>query len=162
MLFDNSGPDRRRQVLRFWIGYFRPSPTLAIEGLTRLSERVPGIEFKETSRLSFPGDHAFILSTFLLFFWYFGRAGLIWISTILTIVFVFPRMMSGAHWATDVIVGGFAPALIATSIMYATPLHQVIMSVLCPVIEAIANRLPERLLIPDKGYDTHKKGGYLR
>ncbi len=149
-------------IVHGWLEYHRQSPSLALEDFVRLRDLVPGLSFKDQSNFSFPGDHAFILFCFMIFFTYFGKKRLVVISGLIACFFILPRIVSGAHWATDAVVGGLGPALIATSLMYATPLHQWIMKLICPVISFVADRLPERLLIPDHGLDPHEESNYFR
>ena len=59
-------------VIHTWIGYNRYSPTLVVDGALWLSKLVPWLNVKDVSINSFPGDHAYILSTFMAFFWYLG------------------------------------------------------------------------------------------
>ncbi|ELO6405044.1 TPA: Kdo(2)-lipid A phosphotransferase, partial [Escherichia coli] len=71
---------------------------------------------------SFPGDHGMMLLIFSAFMWrYFGKvAGLI--ALIIFVVFAFPRVMIGAHWFTDIIVGSMTVILIGLPWVLLTPL----------------------------------------
>ena len=46
-----------------------------------------------------------------------------------------PRLFSGAHWATDIIIGSGTMALLSMSLLFATPLY------------AIATRALDRLML---------------
>ena len=82
-----------------------------------LKENAPG-----RRRIVIPGDHGMMLLIFSAFMWrYFGKvAGLI--ALIIFVVFAFPRVMIGAHWFTDIIVGSMTVILIGLPWVLLTPL----------------------------------------
>ena len=89
----------------------RASPSLSFTDITKVSD-VISFPTKDASKDSFPGDHGMMLLIFSAFMWrYFGKvAGLI--ALIIFVVFAFPRVMIGAHWFTDIIVGSMTVILI--------------------------------------------------
>ncbi len=99
----------------------RASPTLTFTNINRVSELL-SVPTKDASRDSFPGDHGMMLLIFSAFMWrYFGKvAGLI--ALIIFVVFAFPRVMIGAHWFTDIIVGSMTVILIGLPWVLLTPL----------------------------------------
>lgn len=99
----------------------RASPTLAFDNIYRVSELLH-IPTKDASRDSFPGDHGMMLLIFSAFMLrYFGKiAGIT--ALIIFVVFAFPRVMIGAHWLTDIIVGSLTVALIGLPWWLMTPL----------------------------------------
>jgi membrane-associated phospholipid phosphatase len=103
----------------------RPSPTLVHPNAMHLSELVFWIPTKDVSSDGFPGDHATVLLicagviTFYLPRCYAATAWAI------AIVFMAPRLMSGAHWVTDYLVGSGAVAGFVLSYVFATPLHSI-------------------------------------
>ncbi|MEI8554316.1 Kdo(2)-lipid A phosphotransferase, partial [Escherichia coli] len=99
----------------------RASPTLTFTDINRVSELL-SVPTKDASRDSFPGDHAMKLLIFSAFMCrYFGKvAGLI--PLIIFVVFAFPRVMIGAHWFTDIIVGSMTVILIGLRWVLLTPL----------------------------------------
>ena len=101
----------------------RPSPTLVHDDALRLSALVPEIEAKDESRWSFPGDHGFVVLTLLLYLGYRGPDRAVHLATLLALVFTVPRLVSGAHWFSDIAVGSAVMALVTTGILMATPLH---------------------------------------
>lgn len=105
----------------------RSSASLMVEGSARLSEMFPHWEetweLKDRSSRSFPGDHASVLLTWALFMSAFARGwrlGLVWFVAIL---FMLPRLVAGAHWATDALVGSVLLTLLACGwAFWCTPL----------------------------------------
>lgn len=99
----------------------RASPSLSFPNIYRVSELLH-IPTKDASKDSFPGDHGMMLLIFSAFMWrYFGKvAGLI--ALIIFVVFAFPRVMIGAHWFTDIIVGSMTVILIGLPWVLLTPL----------------------------------------
>lgn len=136
-------------IVNDWLHYNRASPTLIFDFAHRLSELVPWINAKDASPFSFPGDHAFILATITAYFWYFCRRSEAWLATAVAAIFAMPRLVSGAHWATDIVVGGVAPALVITSIVYATPLYRLVVALFYPIARFVAGLVPSKLQIPD-------------
>lgn len=127
-----------------WVFNFRhPSPTLVMEGALRLSELVPWVKLKDASGASFPGDHgtALIMFTVLTGFYAGWRLG--GIAALAAVFFVLPRLMSGAHWFSDVAVGSVSVALVGLALALATPLHALVIRALSSVI----SRCVELLLL---------------
>lgn len=100
----------------------RDSPTLAFEGCARLSQLVPWLEVKDISTKSFPGDHATTPLLFAATFaFYAGRRFGIY-AFILAGFFSLPRLIAGAHWMSDLVVGSGSIVLFAMSWLLFTPL----------------------------------------
>lgn len=99
----------------------RASPTLMLDNIHRVSELLH-IPTKDASRDSFPGDHGMMLLIFSAFMLrYFGKvAGII--GLIIAVVCAFPRVMIGAHWLTDIVVGSMTVVLIGLPWWLMTPL----------------------------------------
>lgn len=99
----------------------RASPTLTFDNIYRVSELLH-IPTKDASRDSFPGDHGMMLLIFSAFMLrYFGKtAGIT--ALIIFVVFAFPRVMIGAHWLTDIVVGSLTVVLIGLPWWLMTPL----------------------------------------
>lgn len=116
----------------------RDSPTHVLEGAIQLADVVPRIQAKYASSNSFPSDHGIGLGTFLLFAVYrFPRR---YLAVVLPVVAVFsmPRVMSGAHWLTDILSGSVPLALITAAWLFYTPLSYWL-------IELISSPIEERL-----------------
>ena len=71
---------------------------------------------------SFPGDHGMMLLIFAGFMLrYFGKKAFA-IALVIVVVFAFPRVMIGAHWLTDIVVGSLTAVLIGLPWVLMTPL----------------------------------------
>ena len=103
----------------------RASPTMDYPDALRLSELVPWIPTKDISGDSFPGDHATVLLICAgLITFYLPRSYAV-AAWVIAIVFMAPRVVGGAHWLTDDLVGSVAIAGFLLSCVLATPLHRV-------------------------------------
>ena len=119
----------------------RPSATAQFPEALRLTQLVPDIPTKDYSSDSFPGDHGLVLllcAGFALA--YLPRAHGI-LALLFMVIFTLPRLMSGAHWVTDEIVGAMSIGLFALGWLFATPLHQILLGWFERRIERIFNRL---------------------
>ena len=102
----------------------RPSPTKFFTELgvpvLRVSE-LTGWPAKDWSGSSFPGDHGMCLIIFCFYMLrYFGwRTFMAGLAVVL--FFSLPRVMSGAHWVSDIAVGAVSVNLIVLSWMLLTP-----------------------------------------
>ncbi len=103
----------------------RPSAANYYPEALRLSHLVPEIYTKDISGDTFPGDHGLILLLYAGFVGFFMSRTYGLIAIIMMVVFTLPRLMSGAHWLTDEIVGAVAIGVITLSWLLATPLHSV-------------------------------------
>jgi membrane-associated phospholipid phosphatase len=87
----------------------RMSPTFVLEDTIRL-KGVINWKLKDASRNSFPADHAL----FLFLMYHYAKTN--FDKTIrnlllaITLIFTFPRLISGGHWLTDVFFGAWVPA----------------------------------------------------
>jgi membrane-associated phospholipid phosphatase len=101
----------------------RLSPTLAIPGSFRVSRSIDLFSIKEISHTCFPGDHATTALTFALCYihlagWRLGKWALGY-----AILLTLPRLILGAHWLSDILVGSLSITLLCFAWAYATPLR---------------------------------------
>lgn len=99
----------------------RLSPTLSVEQANRIGD-ITGIYTKDASKSSFPGDHGLMLMIFAAFVWRYGGFRYVPAAVLIIIIFSLPRIMSGAHWLTDIVVGSLSLTLISMSWLLLTPL----------------------------------------
>jgi hypothetical protein len=50
---------------------------------------------------------------------------------LLAAILVLPRLVGGAHWLTDILIGSGSMALVSISLLMATPVHDVFLKMLC-------------------------------
>lgn len=99
----------------------RSSPSLFFPDIHRVSELL-NISTKDASKDSFPGDHGMMLLIFASFMLrYFGKKAFA-VALIIVVVFAFPRVMIGAHWLTDIVIGSLSAVLIGVPWCLMTPL----------------------------------------
>jgi len=98
------------------------SPSLTLQPANRFSEIVPEIPAKDSAGNSFPGDHATVVLTWAGFIILNARSWLSLSALGLALLFMLPRIVGGAHWASDNLVGGAFTAMITLSWAFCTPL----------------------------------------
>jgi membrane-associated phospholipid phosphatase len=117
-----------------WIPIERPCGTIVYPEALRLSELVPHIDTKDMSDDSFPGDHGLVLLLYAGFILYNLPRSYGLLALLLMVIFTIPRLMSGAHWLSDELVGAVGLGLSSLSWILATPLH-----------DRVVNRLEAKL-----------------
>lgn len=100
----------------------RASPTLVFDSGIRLSENIDWLRIKDSSSKSFPGDHAttaILFATCYTFFagWRLGIWAILW-----AILVSLPRVVLGAHWFSDVVMGSGSIVLVCCAWLFCTPL----------------------------------------
>ncbi len=112
------------QVLKL-LQWKRASPSLVVDGAVRLTTLFPGWEqqwaLKDSSEQCFPGDHASVLFIWTAMLLYFARGKALFFVWLLTILYALPRLIAGAHWGSDVFVGGAFLSLMAFGWGFYTP-----------------------------------------
>ncbi len=111
-----------RLLFRETLSIPRASPTLALEGSVRLSEEIPWMSIKDDSSKSFPGDHATTALLFAATFSYLASWRLGALAILYAIFLCLPRLITGAHWLSDVVVGGGSIVLVTLSWAFCSPL----------------------------------------
>ncbi len=106
-------------------GWQHASPSLEIPAAYHLSDHFPLLErvfeLKDRSSRSFPGDHASVLLIWGLFMALFARGARLAVVLGVTLLFMLPRLVAGAHWFSDDFVGGLLIAALALGWGYCTP-----------------------------------------
>ena len=100
----------------------RLSPTLVVEDSVRLSQEIPWMSIKDGSSKSFPGDHGttallFAASFTCLAGWRLGA-----IACLYAAFLCMPRLITGAHWLSDILVGSGSITLLFMACAIYTPL----------------------------------------
>lgn len=94
-----------KTVFHDWIKISRNSPTIVVDSCIKLSEHISWLKIKDGSTKSFPGDHATTALIFGATFIYLGTKKMKIYAAIYAVFLCLPRMILGAHWLTDVIIG---------------------------------------------------------
>lgn len=104
-----------------WMDIHRLSPTCVLDECIRLSKEIPWLHIKDKSQHSFPGDHGVTALYFASTFYYLGgwRFGL-WASLYAGFLCI-PRMIAGAHWFSDIVVGAGSIVIFCNSLVFYTP-----------------------------------------
>lgn len=122
------------------------SPSLMIEGSLRLSEQFPWLaehlDLKDASKRSFPGDHASVLMLWGVFLALSARGGKLALVVFITLFLMLPRLVAGAHWISDDLVGGVILTLLAFAWGYCTPFAELLASGLLRLANPVLKRLP--------------------
>lgn len=97
-----------------------PSPTRTFEGVNRLTQ-LTDIATKDAANDSFPGDHGMMLMIFAAFVWRYCGTRAFAMAAVFVVVFSMPRIMSGAHWFSDIYLGSLSIACMTMSWLLLTP-----------------------------------------
>lgn len=98
-----------------------PSPSLQLQPAYLFSEQLPHIPAKDSASTSFPGDHASVLLIWIGFLLSIRRCPGTLVAAGLGLLLMLPRLFGGAHWFSDVAVGGLSLALTTLAWALATP-----------------------------------------
>ncbi|MFY0991866.1 phosphatase PAP2 family protein [Halomonas sp. C05BenzN] len=109
------------QGVRLVVPYTHPSPTVAYEEVNLVTEMV-NFATKDSSSSSFPGDHGVNLMLFTAFMWRFAGLRVALAGALAAMVLSAPRILSGAHWFSDVYFAALAINLLITPWILLTPL----------------------------------------
>jgi membrane-associated phospholipid phosphatase len=100
----------------------RPSGTMLYNGVFRLNEWATGFETKDISYSTFPGDHGMVaLIGYGYAFHYLGK-GYALAAFFAALIIVMPRLVGGAHWLSDELVGAGFVGILVLSWSFYTPL----------------------------------------
>lgn len=100
----------------------RHGPSEELPGAILLGDVVTWIDAKDTSNHSFPGDHGAVLLVMAMMLTLLANRRLAIAAWIILMPFTLPRLVAGAHWLTDVVVGGGMLMLITLAVWFTTPL----------------------------------------
>lgn len=134
-----------RLLLSALLGIDRQSPSLVLQPAYLLHELVPYIDAKDRASGSFPGDHAAVILTWFLYMWLFAKPKYRLALVGITIIFSLPRLIGGAHWFSDDLVGGVFLALFSVAWVCYTPFGAFLCEIMSPLYNVVINRiLPTR------------------
>jgi membrane-associated phospholipid phosphatase len=102
----------------------RDSPTSMFDSAVKLSREINWMKIKDHSSTSFPGDHGTTALLFAASFTFFAgwRFGLV--AWGYALFLCLPRLITGAHWLSDVILGSGSIALLFLGWAFYSPFSQ--------------------------------------
>jgi len=101
-----------RLIFRKHFHFERLSPTLTFLDSIRLSREITSIKLKDASPQSFPGDHGTTALLFAAGYAFYANRKLATLGWIYGIFICLPRLITGAHWLSDVVIGSGSIALL--------------------------------------------------
>lgn len=111
-----------RLLCRDLLSLRRASPTAILPHPVLLSDYFPSLLVKVESSKSFPADHATTALLFACSYAYFVRGKLAVCALLYALLLSLPRLIVGAHWLSDIVVGSGSIVLFALTWALATPL----------------------------------------
>lgn len=106
----------------------RDSPSLLTPMATFVSQITSWMHIKTTARQSFPADHATLGVMFIVIMNILMGRKRGFLALLVGILFILPRLVVGAHWLTDVVIGSLSISLFAISWTFYTPIYHTVVS----------------------------------
>jgi Kdo2-lipid A phosphotransferase len=131
------------QGFRMVVPYTHPSPTLVYDDVNLITEMVD-FSTKDSSGSSFPGDHGVNLFLFTAFMWRFAGLKVMLVSAVFAVLLSAPRILSGAHWFSDVFFAAIVINLVAAPWILLTPLGPGLSRAITAGMVKVRNVLPGR------------------
>lgn len=107
----------------------RKSPSIVYDNITHLSEKVSWLRVKERSHTSFPGDHGTTAVFFALVMGHLRGFKSFCLSALYSSYWILPRLIVGAHWMTDILIGSLTISMLAMSISIYTPFKTIVVGI---------------------------------
>jgi Kdo2-lipid A phosphotransferase len=104
----------------------RPSGTMVYDDVFRLNSWAKGFETKDISHSTFPGDHGMVALIGFGYAFHFLSRRYVWAAMLAGLVIVMPRLVGGAHWLSDELVGAGFVGILVLSWSFYTPLAGVL------------------------------------
>jgi len=120
----------------------RESPSLVVTPCIRLSKEVPWLIVKDETVTCFPGDHATTLLLFTVLYTFYAGRKLGTIAALYAIFRILPRLIVGAHWTSDIIVGSGCLVLFFLSLALCTPFHTCIIDRIEKILRSNHEKVP--------------------
>jgi Kdo2-lipid A phosphotransferase len=112
-----------RILLREHIVIPRASPSLVVTPCVRVSDEIPWLNIKDETAASFPGDHATTLMLFSVLYTFYAGKRLGVYACLYAAFRILPRLILGAHWFSDIVVGSGSLVLFFLALALCTPFH---------------------------------------
>ncbi len=104
----------------------RWSPSLFYDSGTFLSEKVHWLKVKDRSRESYPGDHGTTALFFVLIVFHLKGLKNGIIAFLYSLYWQLPRLVTGSHWLTDLLMGSLTISAFIVSICIYTPIKKIV------------------------------------
>lgn len=111
-----------RGIFKVWKVH-RESPTLIFDSAIRLSKLITDMKVKDISHHSFPADHATTAILLTSLYYRFSTSRIRYPLTVYALFLCLPRMVTGAHWLSDALVGSVPIVLISWAFFFYTPFY---------------------------------------
>lgn len=112
-----------RLIFHHILTIYRESPAMVFQEGRRISDLVTSIHVKEMAHNSYPGDHGTTACSFITMTAFtMGRKRAFVAVLLATPLLIMPRMVSGAHWFSDVIMGSFLIVIIPSTLIFCSPI----------------------------------------
>ena len=112
-----------RIICRELIDIQRVSPSLVVSPCIRLSYEIPWMKIKDSTHSCFPGGHAVTLLFFATSYTFFAGRKLGAYAICYALFRCLPRLIVGAHWLTDIVIGSVSVTLFSLGWALCTPFH---------------------------------------
>lgn len=127
-----------KQVLTPLCEYYkisRHSPTVDLHHFVSLSSVIPWLKVKDSSYFCFPADHGAIVIQWCMLFCFFSDRFRGTVAFLSTLFLLLPRLISGAHWFSDVAVGSLSISLFAYGWATCSPFYTILYRFLCRLLK---------------------------
>lgn len=104
----------------------RPSGSMILSDVFRLNSWAGGFETKDFSHSTFPGDHAMVAMIGVGYAFRYLSKGYAWAAVGAGLIIAMPRLVGGAHWLSDELVGAGFVGILVLSWSFYTPLAGVL------------------------------------
>jgi Kdo2-lipid A phosphotransferase len=113
-----------RVLFRYYIQIDRLSPSLCFHDTIRLSREITWIGVKDSSKQSFPSDHGTTAIFFAVIYAFLANRKIAFLGCLYGAFMCLPRLITGAHWLSDVIIGSGSIVLFFFSWAFYSPLSK--------------------------------------
>lgn len=137
-------------VFRRFVHIYHPSPTLVFpEDCFKLSHHIKWLKVKDAARQSFPGDHG---TTALLFAGSYASIAprrLKILGCLYALFLCMPRMVTGAHWFSDIVLGSGSIVTICLAWAFYSPFCARCTEAISRFLKGVGN-IGRKIFLPKK------------
>ena len=115
------------------------SPSGVLPDLFRLSSVISWTKVKEFSSISYPSDHGSTIFMFILSTYYLMGPRIGALSIAASIPFILPRLLVGAHWSSDFLLGSLPLAIFNLTWFFYTPVYKTLLQTILRSLYGLNN-----------------------